>query len=113
MPVSIQKRPPIVTAMVKTTLVGGDSGVNQAQSRLVAGVDQLEKAQRARSKATATLVAGANTVAHGLGRTPTACHVTPTTADATFAYALTSADDKQAVITTVGGTQTDAVLEFS
>lgn len=113
MPAAIQKRPPPSTAMVKTTIVGGDSGVNQAQSRLIAGVDQLEGAHQERSKATATLTAGANTVTHGLGRTPTACHVTPTTADATFAYALTSADDKQAVITTVGGTQTDAVLEFS
>lgn len=113
MPVSIQKRPPTSAASVKITLVGGDDGVNQAQSRLSAGVQQLESAQRPRSKATATLTAGANTVTHGLGRVPTSCHVTPTTADATFAYALTSADEKQAVITTVGGTQTNAVLEFS
>jgi len=108
------KPAPVRNTMLTSSLVDGDpAAIAQSHQRLAAGIDQLERNQRARSKATATLVAGDNVVNHGLGRVPTACTVTPTVADASFAWALTAADDKQATITTVGTTQTNATLEFA
>lgn len=112
MPAVKRPRPPIVPTMVQTSLVGESAGTSQAHARVMEGIAQLEGQTTPRSKVTATLVAGANTVTHGLGRQPTAVHVTPTTASATFSYALTSADPVQAVVTTVGTTQTNATLVF-
>jgi hypothetical protein len=37
--------------------------------------------------------------------------VTPTVADATWAWAMTAADAKQVTITTIGVPQTNAVIE--
>ena len=60
---------------------------------------------------TVDLAVGANRLNHDLGRTPDGVHITPTTADATWAWALTSKDAKQIVITTVGVAQTGATVE--
>ena len=114
MSVRVRPRPPVVNRMVQTSVTDLDpSTVGQAHARVVEGIEQLEGNQSARSKVTASLVAGANIVNHGLGRVPTAVHVTPTAAAADFGYAMTSADTKQATITTVGTTQPNATLEFS
>jgi hypothetical protein len=59
------------------------------------------------------LVVGANRINHNLGRRPGHVSVMPTTADATFAWAVTSTDDRQIVITVVGVAQTGASVEIS
>jgi hypothetical protein len=60
-----------------------------------------------------SLIVGANTITHGLGRKPRGVAVTPTVADASWAYALTRADAKQATVTCVGVAQPNAYVEFS
>lgn len=88
----------------------------EAISRLISDVAtahrDLADRVRERSTVTVTLAAGATVINHGLGRRPQGASVTPTVADAAFAWALTSANDKQATITTVGATQPDAPVEF-
>jgi hypothetical protein len=114
--VSVRRVIPVKTrnTMVQTTIVDASQAtLSQAHSRVVAGISQLESNAEASSHVTATLVAGANVVVHGLGRIPQACQVTPTTASTSFAFALTSADDKSATITTVGPTQTNCTIRFS
>lgn len=112
---SVRRRlpPRVKNTMVQTTLVDVDAATSQSHQRLVAGIEELESGQNDRSKVTATLAAGSNIVNHGLGRKPTAVHVTPTVVDAGFGYALSQADTKQATVITTGSTQPSAVLEFS
>lgn len=60
-----------------------------------------------------SLAVGVNVINHGLGRKPRGAQVTPTVANATWAYALTSADTKQATLTCIGVAQPNAYVEFS
>lgn len=64
---------------------------------------------------TADLVVGVNKIAHGLGRAPRNVRVTPTTADASWAWAWTTAGNalpqRQVWITTVGVAQAGATIE--
>jgi hypothetical protein len=115
---SVQNKPP---SPQRNTMLATKFGVeveeqdpahSQAHDRQTAAISELERIRAVRSTIAATLKAGANVVNHGLGRTPKGCNVTPTTADATFAYALTAADGRTATITTVGGTQTNCTVEF-
>lgn len=59
----------------------------------------------------ADLVVGTNRLSHGLGHGVHGATLTPTVADATFAWELTSSDDKQVVITVVGVDQPKAWVE--
>lgn len=68
--------------------------------------------QQTRSHVSVDLTVGDNRINHALGTKPAGCHLTPTVADATFAWALKSVDDRQAVITIVGVAQPNASLEF-
>jgi hypothetical protein len=68
---------------------------------------------RDRSRVVVNLVVGANVVTHRLGRAPTVVAITPTVADATWAWALTAKDARQATITCVGVAQPGASLEFA
>ena len=69
------------------------------------------QAARLRASVTVDLVVGDNTVNHRLGIVPRGCSLMPTVADATFAWALKTRDDKQVVITVVGVAQPNAVIE--
>ena len=64
-----------------------------------------------RARITADLIVGTNRLVHNLGRKPQHVTLMPTTADATFAWCVTSMDDKQVTITVVGVAQTDASIE--
>jgi hypothetical protein len=59
-----------------------------------------------------TLVVGSNRIVHNLGRKPIGATITPTVADASFAWALGSSDDRIAIITIVGVAQPKATIEF-
>ena len=115
MPASQRPRPPTRAALLETTLVDGSS---EAASRLVdnatkGAISAIEDNQKSRNLVTATLTAGKNVINHGLGRAPTHLHVTLSVPDATFSAALTTADAKQATVTTVGSTAVGARLEFA
>lgn len=69
--------------------------------------DQL----RDRAMLVVDLVVGATTIVHQLGRKPTGATVTPTVANATWAWALTLSTKTQAVITCVGVAQPGATVE--
>jgi len=100
------------TGMLQRTLVGTDPATSQAHSVLVDAVTRMEQQLPSRAVAVVDLAAGATTINHGLGRRPRGASVTPTVADATFAWAMTSANEKQAVITCVGTTQPGATVEL-
>lgn len=57
------------------------------------------------------LIVGANVLDHELGRVPAGATVSPTVADATWAWAVTSRDDRQLTITCVGVAQPSASVE--
>lgn len=67
--------------------------------------------RRERWSTTVDLAVGANVIRHALGRVPTGANVTPTTADASFAWALTAKSDSKVTITVVGVPQDGATLE--
>lgn len=63
------------------------------------------------------LAVGTNTVVHGLGRSPRFVAVTPTVADASFAWALNTSDnphpDRQVLIDVIGVAQPGALILVS
>lgn len=71
----------------------------------------MDAANSGASSQVITLNVGANKVNHGLGRKAQGVRITPTVADATWAWALTLADDKQVTITCVGVAQPNAFVE--
>ncbi len=103
--------PPVRNAMVRTSLVGEADATSQAHERIAEGIQALERTVLSRSVVTVTLTAGSNVVTHGLGRVPRGATVTPTVADAGFAWAMTAADSKQVTIVAVGPTQPSATVE--
>lgn len=98
----------------RAQLVGYSATTPAATERMLETL--VESAQRAeqlpRASQVFDLEVGANRVIHNLGRKPIGVAVTPTVADATFAWALTSADERIAIITTVGIDQPKATLDF-
>lgn len=115
MPATKPKRPPTRAQLLTGTQL--DTTDEEANSRLLNDTNvahvALAKQVGPSNIVTATLVAGPNVLNHGLGRKPQHCAVTPTNASTSFAWALTSSDTKQATITTVGPTQTNALVSFS
>ena len=98
---------PSARAQVQTGTLVGDtvdpSTVSRALSELGDAMEQTaQQAQPTRFQGKASLVVGDNRISHGLARVPTGATVTPTVADATFAWALTAADNRTATITVVG-----------
>ncbi len=79
-------------------------------------LDQLTQAAERnrtapRTQMTVDLVVGVNRIAHRLGRRAMGANVTPTVADATFAWSFAPDGDKFAIITVVGVDQPAAPLE--
>lgn len=107
------KRPRQRPQLQTGTLISDDAGaISRHLSELGSSLRRVDGALKQSVTVTATLVAGANRITHGLGHAPRSVHVTLSSPDATFSAALTSADDRQAVVTTVGATATDASLRF-
>jgi hypothetical protein len=91
----------------------GDPATDRAISTLTSAIQRLEAQIRPRVSMVADLVVGTNRIAHGLGRRPVHCIITPTTASAAFAYALTGdTDEAVAVISVVGVDQVGAGVVF-
>lgn len=112
---SIRKRtaPPAKQQLVTGTAVNMDPPtVSRLLSELATSQDGMARQIGARSSMTIDLAIGANVVNHGLGGKPRGCSVSPTVADVTFAWAMTSADDKQATISVLNVAQPSAGLDF-
>lgn len=95
------------------TLTGDDSDVtSRLVSELAANAQAQQRSISGRSSVTFDLKVGVNVMNHGLDGKPRGVTVSPTVADATFAYAMTKADDKQATVTVLNVAQPGAGLEF-
>lgn len=103
-----QVRGNLITRSVDATVEGD---VSRAFDEVHSAIARVEQRTKDRVVLTVDLAVGVNRVNHQLGRKPLGCTVTPTTADASFAWAMTDASTTQLVITTVGVVQTNAVLE--
>ena len=106
---------PAARAQLQTGTVVGQVDPNVISRQLSELGDAMEtsaqQAQPTRFQGRQSLALGANRVSHGLARKPNGATVTPTVADATFAWALTAADTKTVTITVVGIAMPNAYLE--
>jgi hypothetical protein len=87
--------------------VSGDVQTRQVIQSAQRAADQL----RDRTVVVADLVVGDTTLNHGLGRKPRGATVTPTVANAAWAWALKSATRSQMTLTCVGVAQPGATVE--
>lgn len=85
----------------------GDPQIRQAIQGAQRAADQL----RDRAVIAVDLVVGDNVITHGLGKRPSGATVTPTVADATWAWALKTATTGQLTLTCVGIAQPGATVE--
>jgi hypothetical protein len=88
-----------------------DSATDRALDELATGVARMQSVGD-RIPITTDLAIGDNVISHGLGRIPNGVNLTPTVADATFAWALTSSDERKVVINVIGAAQPGAGLEI-
>lgn len=94
------------------TLIDADPNkVSRLLSDLGSSHEQLAATVAPRVTLTVSLVVGTNRVSHGLGRRARGATVTPTVADATFAWAFATDNITQAIITVVGVPQPNATIE--
>lgn len=114
MPAKAHKRPGTRPAHIPFDLPPDavNPSVDRAISDMAGVVARLDSNQVTRVRLVLDLVVGANRVAHKLGKVPSHCLVTPTVADAGFAYALTAADKTIATITVIGVDQPGAGVIF-
>lgn len=101
-------------AVSRISIAGvADAATDRALRQLADAVDQLQSVPAGQSFVH-DLAIGANVIPHGLGRNPRGVSVTPTMADASFAWALDRSAphfDRQVVITVVGVAQPGALVE--
>lgn len=109
-------RPSAKAQLATGTLVGAldPSIVSRHLSELGDSLEQSQSgATPSRFQGVVSLAVGTNRISHGLGRVARGATVTPmTSADATFAWAMTAADAMTAVITVVGVAQKAFVEVF-
>lgn len=91
------------------TQVGSPESLSRAVSQLE---DRARTIERPRTVARVNLVVGTNRIAHGLGRMSVGAFVSPSVADASFAYSHAPDGDRIAVITVVGVAQPGATVEM-
>ena len=91
--------------------VATGASLTRAVTDLSKAAARAEAKARDRSTVVVDLIVGENVVRHGLGRAPTGAQVTPTVADATFAWALTATTVSLMSITVVGVAQPGATVE--
>lgn len=103
----------VVIPAARARVIGAHAGEAAATDRMV---DQLAEAsdrnaQVPRSVRVVDLVVGANRVVTNLGRRARGATLTPTVADATFAWSFAPDGDKAAIITIVGVAQPACTIE--
>jgi len=86
------------------------AGTQRMMDQLTDQVNRLTRPSR--SVVVVDLVVGDNVVTHLLGRVPSGCIVCPTVADASFAWALSDKNERQATITVIGVDQPASPIEF-
>lgn len=110
MPAKVTPRPPVRAQLQTGTQLNGDPTTSRLLSDLGTAIQAIPV--RDRVVVVVSLAVGANKVNHGLGRRARGMTLTPTVADATFAWAMTAADDKQVTVTVVNVAQPNAALEI-
>lgn len=104
------KRPATVSRLVQATLLD-QPAVGRLLSDQADATTALEQQVKRRSVLIADLAVGVNRLAHGLGRKALGATVTPTVADASFAWSFSVDGDRVAIITVVGVGQPNATVE--
>lgn len=96
-------------------LVDFHSDTPEASERRMDEIARLVQLQAstARVRIDVDLIVGENRINHNLGRMPRHVTLMPTTADASFAWAVVSKDERQLVVSVVGVAQPGASLEVS
>lgn len=113
MPANRLSRPAPRQQLVTGSLIDGSpSAVSRLISDVSAAHQELAKKIAVRTVVVADLVVGANRISHGLGRPSRGATVSPTVADASFAFAHAPDGDLVAVITVVGVGQPGATVEL-
>lgn len=87
------------------------ASLSRANDSIVDAANQALAGVTERRVVTMDLAVGANRINHGLGAKARGAYVTPTVADASYAYSFAADGDKQAVITVVGVAQPGATVE--
>jgi hypothetical protein len=111
MPARRSIRPRNVPGMKSTVL--SDPTTSRAVGNVASAVSQLQGQPQFSPPIQANLVVGSNTVKHGLNRAPAWVGVTPSVADATFAWALNPQNphpELQLLIDVVGVAQPGALI---
>lgn len=112
MPADKRQRPRVRPQLQTGTQLQGDPTTSRLLSELGTGVQNLEGQQKTRSHCTVNLAVGANRIVHGLGRRAAGASITPTVADASWAWAFAADGDRIAIITCIGVPQPGATVEF-
>jgi hypothetical protein len=109
MPATRVTRPKVRTALIGASVA--DPATDRALTDAGDAIARLE-ASGTRSAVVRDFAIGSNRVPHGLGRKPRGASLTPTVADAAFAWAMASADERFVVINVIGAAQPGACLEL-
>lgn len=80
-----------------------DPSIDRVTSEHTDAIQRLESQIPSRSRMVVDLVVGVNRIAHGLGRKPLYCAVTPTVATAAFGFALLATSDAVVAVVEVVG----------
>lgn len=102
-----QRPQPPATRARQTAPVSTDFATRQIVDAAQRAADQVKD----RTVTVLNLVVGDNVINHGLGRRPTGATVTPTVADATWAWAIKAPSATQVTITCIGVAQPGAAVE--
>lgn len=112
MPAKLVARPKTRPQLQTGTAVGADPAtMSRLLGDLATAVQRTESTAKDRTRITVDLAVGANHVNHGLGRPAIGVTLTPTVADASFAWAMTASDSQQITVTVIGVPQPKCPLE--
>lgn len=111
MPAVKATRPATRAQNVAPTLMGVDPAIDRVVGQLAVAINRNEAAAAPRAVFQQSLALGANRISHGLGRRARGATLTPTVADATFAWSFGTDNDTQAIVTLIGVAQPNATIE--
>ena len=109
MPQNKPKRPTARARLVPFNTKSAD--LSRAISEMAAAQVRTEARIGDRAALVVDLLVGSNTIPHRLGRPPLGLSVTPTIADASFAWAMTETTSATVTIVVVGVAQPSAAVE--
>ena len=113
MPATKPARPTPRPALIDQSVDGQDSeSVSRAIDSIHDAIKAIEARVSTRKAYLVDLRVGDNRITHGLGQRCSGCNLTPSIADASFAWCLTVDNDTQGVLTVIGIDQPGAVVEF-